>query len=119
MKITWHEERIYLAKFQFFAIYNAMEQGTGLHNTFHSLQNGKMVRNIVDEWRKASPDDGFSRERKVNSDRAVLGVASVASSGFAYPRAGGGFVPSVQNGPQHQEDNRETSFNHASEADET
>ena len=94
-----------------------MERGTEIHDTFHSLQDSRVVGNIVELWRKAAYFDGLSRERKVDTCRSVLGVASMAGSGFAYPGVSRGYVPRVEDGTEHQEDDRETSFNHASEAD--
>ncbi len=93
-----------------------MEQKTGLHNTFHSFQNGKVARKLVEEGRQSSSSDGLPQRREVDNSRPVLRVAATAGSGFAYPSVGGGFSPVIQNGAEHSQDNRKASFNRIAKA---
>lgn len=94
-----------------------MEPNAGLHDAFDTQEHGRMVTEMLPDWRRASAVDGVSGEWKVDTGGGILGVASIPGSGFAYPSIGRGLDAGNQNGAQYQEDDRETSFNKASETD--
>lgn len=94
-----------------------MEHNTTIHNTFHSLQDGEVDADIMGDWKQAAPVDGISGKREVHARRSLLGVGAMAGSAYPYPGVSSRVLPSVQDGAQHQEDDREASFNKSSKAD--
>ena len=94
-----------------------MEYDTGIHDAFHSLQDGSVATDIVGAWRQATPPDGLSREREADTRGYFHSVGFMSGSGMPLPGISRGIIASAENAEQHQEDDRETSFNTASEAE--
>lgn len=94
-----------------------MEHNTGIHDTFHSSQDGGMATDILEDWRQAAPPDGVSRKREVDSGGAVRSVAFMSGSGMPYPGVGRRVIPRAQDGAKHSKDDREASFNSASDTE--
>lgn len=95
-----------------------MEHTPGTENAGDPFQNRHLAADMLGDWRAAAPAHGVSRKRKVNTRRTVLGVAAMSGSGFAYPGIGRRNIAGDEDGPQHQEGDREASFNHASKAED-
>lgn len=96
-----------------------MELLSRIYNTSDSLSNGDVAAKMLGAWRQASAAHGLSGKRKVDDRRGVLGMASMSGSGYAYPGVVRARVARPQNGAEHPQDDRETSFNGASHAEES
>lgn len=101
---------------RFRGIFGKMESSSKLHDTWDAFSHRDLAAEILAAWKRASAVAGVQGKREVDSGRSVLGVASMAGSGFAYPGVVRR-VPVVQkNDADDQEDHREAPFNRKSKS---
>ena len=108
-----------MRKHQFCAIFNTMEQDSKTEDAGYSSEDRELARKLMDAWTKPALNENVSREREVDYGRSVLGMGAMQGSGFAFPGLSSRSVPRPQTGEEHQGDDREASFNKASEAEGT
>lgn len=91
-----------------------MEQTAKLRNAVHSYEHGRLARKLLRNWSDAAFADGVSCVREINTCGVVLGMASIAATGFPHPGLSCRIEPRIKNGSQHKANNRIASFYDAS-----
>ena len=87
-----------------------MERDAKLQNAWHTLPDRDLAAEVLGAWRDSASAAGLPGKRKVDTDRAILRIASMSGSGFAYPGIVSG-IPSVyQDDADDMKGDRKTSF---------
>lgn len=105
-----------LRKYWFSAILRFMEQSIESNNARPTSEDRALARKVLDAWKKARLNDGVQGQREVEPRRRVFRMGNLTGGGLPYPGPRCGRIPVSQTGQEHEEDNREQSFNEASKA---